>query len=134
MKNKKTLYALIGLVAAAVIFFFVYKQLAPKPAAGTKAYTLEVVDADGEIKAYSGKTDAEYLINLMDEVAEKTDFSYEKEDGEYGAYITTVNGLKADYNTDGAYWAIFVNGEYGQYGADQQPVADGDIFRLAYSK
>ena len=36
MKNKKTLYALIGLVAAAVIFFFVYKQLAPKPAAGTK--------------------------------------------------------------------------------------------------
>ena len=28
---------------------------------------------------------------------------------------------------------IMVNGEYGQYGADSQVVADGDVFQLIYT-
>jgi len=51
-----------------------------------------------------------------------------------GLYITTVNGVTADFDKDGAYWSIMVNGEYGQYGADSQPVADGDEFQLVYTK
>ena len=68
----------------------------------------------------------------MDEAAEKTDFSYEGEEGDYGLYIETVNGLTADYDADGAYWAVYVNGEYGQNSVDLQPVADGDTYRLSY--
>ena len=43
--------------------------------------------------------------------------------------ISSVNGLKAD-DTKKTYWAIYVNGEYGQYGADSQPVNDGDEYAL----
>ncbi len=120
------------LVLVAVIFAAVYMIAGPKAQAGSKSYTLEVVDDNGETETYEGTTDAEYLRDVMDELAQEGDFSYEGTEGDYGLYIDTVNGLTADYNTDGAYWSIYVNGEYGQYSADLQPVADGDVFRLAY--
>ena len=101
---------------------------------GSKAFTLQVVDDQGETAEYTGTTDAEYLSDLMDEVAEGGEFSYEGTDSDMGLYITTVNGVTADYEKDGAYWSIMVNGEYGQYGADAQPVADGDEFQLVYTK
>ena len=44
-----------------------------------------------------------------------------------------VNGVKADYTADGAYWAFFVNGEYCNYGIEEQPVLDGDVFSIVYT-
>ena len=43
-----------------------------------------------------------------------------------------VNGLQAVYDTDGAYWAVYVNDEYAQNGVDSQPVNDQDAFSLVY--
>ena len=135
--QKKTNPALIVvpiviLVIGAGVFAAIYFLNKPKAQEGTKAYTFIVVDKDGNSKEYTGKTDAEYLRGLMDEIKADGDFSYEGSDGDYGLYITTVNGVTADYDADGAYWSIYVNDEYGQYGADQQPVADGDTFKLCY--
>ena len=48
--------------------------------------------------------------------------------------VEYVNEERADYVEDGAYWALYVNGEYGQYGADAQPVADGDTYTWTYEK
>ena len=45
----------------------------------------------------------------------------------------TVNGVTADFNVDSAYWSVTVNGEYGIFGIDSQPVADGDAFQLIYT-
>ena len=69
----------------------------------------------------------------MDELTKNTDFTYEGEDSEYGFMINKINGQSAVYDTDGAYWSIYVNGEYGQYGADSQPVNDGDAFKFEYT-
>jgi hypothetical protein len=44
----------------------------------------------------------------------------------------TQASLKDYFGVEGDQVAIYVNDEYGQYGADQQPVNDGDAFRLAY--
>ncbi|MCR5033236.1 MAG: DUF4430 domain-containing protein [Lachnospiraceae bacterium] len=131
-KSTKIIIAAVAVVAIIAIFCGVYFANRPQAQAGTKAYTVEVKDQDGNVKSYSGKTDAEFLRGLMDELAAAGDFSYTGSDGDYGLYIESVNGITADYNTDGAYWSIYVNGEYGMYGADQQPVADGDTFTFAY--
>ena len=130
--TRKIWIALAVRAAVAVIFGVVYKLAGPKPQQGSKSCTLEVSDDKGEVTAYELSTDVEYLRELMDEAAEKTDFSYEGEEGDYGLYIETVNGLTADYDADGAYWAVYVNGEYGQNSVDLQPVADGDTYRLSY--
>ncbi len=133
MKDQKKILVKIAALAAAVLLLFVlWKVFSPKPAAGAKAYIVEVVDKEGQKKTWSGKTDAEYLKDLMEEIT-VDGFSYEGYDSDYGFYITSVDGVPADYNTDGAYWAIFVNGEYGSYGADQQPVTDGDTYRFEYT-
>lgn len=137
MTNKKggsklpIIIAVAALVLAAGIFALVYFFNKPQGVQGTKAYTVSVVDKDGKSTDYTGKTDAEFLRGLMDELKDQG-FTYEGTDSDYGLYITTINGLKADYDTDGAYWSIYVNGEYGQFGADQQPVNDGDAFKFAY--
>ena len=134
MKNKKTLYSVICIILAIAIMFGLYKAFGPKAQSGSKSVTVEVVDDKGDIKTYGEKTDAEFLKEVMDEISKTTDFSYEGTDSEYGLYITAINGITADYNTDGAYWAIYVNDEYGMYGADQQPVADGDKYSFVYEK
>ena len=129
--NKKRSYiiGIAAIIVCIICFALVYMRFSAKPASnGQKSYTLEVSDGNKSIQ-YSGKTDSEYLLRLMDELKDKGDFDYESSTGDYGAYITTVNGIKAD---DGqkTYWAIYVNGEYGQYGADSQPVNDGDAYAL----
>lgn len=132
MDKKKKIIAAVVVIAVIAVFAGVYAAFAPKASQGTKSYTVDVVNKEGESKTYSGKTDAEYLSGLMDELAAAGDFSYDGTTSEYGLYITTINGETADYNTDGSYWSIYVNGEYGSYGADAQPVADGDSFTFAY--
>ena len=53
--------------------------------------------------------------------------------GAYGYSIHTINGVKADYNTDNAYWSFYVNDEYCNYGVDTQPVNDKDAFKIVYT-
>lgn len=90
---------------------------------------VEVEDDQGDVKSYDASTDAEVLYDALLEIDGLTLDGY---DSDYGYYITAVNGITADYDADGAYWSVYVNGEYGSLGVDTQPVADGDTYRLAY--
>lgn len=121
--------AVLAALLAGVYFFF-----GPKGTKGAKEYTLEVVDDQGESTKYTGHTDAEYLREALEELEEAEDFSMDGEDGEYGLYIETVNDVTADFEKDGAYWSIYVNGEYGMNSVDNQPVADQDAYKLVYEK
>ncbi len=129
--NKKRSYiiGISAIIVCIICFALVYLRFSPKPStSGQKAYTLKVSDGNKDVQ-YSGKTDTEYLSGLMDELKNSDDFDYESFVGDYGMYITSVNGIKAD-DSQKTYWAIYVNGEYGQYGADSQPVNDGDTYAL----
>lgn len=130
-KSKKTLIAglaaLVVLISVLAVIFIKFRE---KPVEGSKSITIEVVDKEGESKAYELKTDAEYLRQAMEE-AEGLSFSGAESD--YGMMVDTVNNLTADYPTDGAYWSFYVNGEYCNYGIDTQPVADGDAFSIVYT-
>ena len=128
MKNQKLMIWVAGLLVAAAMMFGVYRVFGPKTTAGTKTVTVTVSPIQAEEKQYELKTDAETLSQVMDELTRTTDFTYEGSDSGYGLFITSINGIVADYSTTGTYWAIYVNGEYGQLGADQQPVKDGDAF------
>ncbi|HPF29570.1 MAG TPA: DUF4430 domain-containing protein [Lachnospiraceae bacterium] len=124
--------AILGIVIAVVLIgalIAVYLVFGPKTSEGSKAITITITDDQGVDTVYETKTDAEYL---MDAVQELDGITIEGEEGDYGLFIKTVNGITADYDTDGAYWSIYVNGEYGNYGIDAQPVADGDSYAIVY--
>ena len=48
--------------------------------------------------------------------------------------VDTVNGIKYDYNTDGAYWAFYVNGEYAMSGVDSTDIVDGTTYSMVATK
>ncbi len=128
--SKKTVIGVLILAALIVVLGIVYAVFREKPTEGTKNITIEVVNKEQENSSYEVQTSAEYLRGAMEE-AEGLTFS--GTDSEFGLTVDTVNGETADYNTDGAYWAFYVNGEYCNYGVDSQPIADGDVFTIAYT-
>ena len=132
MKKKgavKWVIAVIALVVLVGVFGAAYYIYAPKAQEGSKAITITVVDNEGEETVYEWKTDAAYLMEAVNEIE---GLSLDGYDSDYGFFIVAVNGLEAVYENDNAYWALYVNGEYGNYGVDTQPVADGDTYRFVY--
>ncbi len=119
--------ALVALAVLIAVFWGVYTHFSPKAQEGEKHITISIVDDTGAQTDYTLDTDAEYLLEALDAVAD-----IDGEEGEYGYTLYTVNGVTADFNTGNAYWAIYVNGEYGSYGLSQQPVNDGDAFSIVY--
>lgn len=117
---------LVALIVFFAAFFFIFS---PKVRQGSKSITLTVLDDQGRETVYKANTDAEYLSEVFEEIDGLT---VEGSESEYGLFIETVNGLTADYDRNGSYWSIYVNGKYGQYSADRQPIADGDEFSLNY--
>lgn len=130
MKTKKIIgvVAFILLAAALVLAYFAFR---PTASAGDKSITIEVVNSSQKTTSYEVDTDAEFLRQAMDEADGLT---YSGTEGDYGIMLSTVNGETADYNVDGAYWSIMVNGEYGNYGIDEQPITDGDVYQIVYTK
>lgn len=132
--NKKAILGVVALVALIAIFAIVFTVFKPKTMEGSKTITFEVVNKAGESTEYEVKTDAEYLRQAMEEAMEaEIGFTFAGDETQYGLTLHTVNGEKADFNTDSAYWSILVNGEYGQYGAESQPVVDGDTYSFVYT-
>ena len=116
--------AIVCLIALAVLF-------TPKPQSGDKQITVTLTDDNGADTVYEHSTDAEYLLEAVREIE---GLELQGEEGEYGFFITAINGITADYSVDQSYWAIYVNGEYGSYGIESQPITDGDAFSLVYVK
>lgn len=138
--NKKTglqgieVVILMLLLMALPLGYIIYSErnaAESETAATVKSITIEVINSASETTSYEVETDAEYLREAMEE-ADGLEFS--GTEGDYGIMLTTVNGEVADYNENGAYWSITVNGEYGNYGIDQQPIADGETYQLVYTK
>lgn len=122
--------ALIALIAVFAAVYFINKPVTSK---GAKNITVEVKASTGDVTDYELSTDAEYLKDAMDELSSNgSGFSYSGADSEYGIMIEYINEERASFAEDGAYWALYVNGEYGQYGADAQPVTDGDTYAWVY--
>lgn len=130
--RKKIIIGAVILIVLLAAFAVIYAVFGPKAAQGSKEYILKVVDDNGETTEYTGHTDAEYLRGALEELEKADDLTIEGEESDYGLFIDTINGVTADYSKDKAYWALYVNGEYGNYGVDSQPVTDGDTYSLVY--
>ena len=130
-KNGKKIALGVGIVVVLVaVLCAVYFQFAPKVSKGNKTVTIEVTDDAGETASYEVTTGAEYLRGAMDEAEGLT---YDGTESDYGFMVESVNGVFADYVKDGAYWAIYVDGAYGNYGIDAQSLEDGHTYQLVYT-
>lgn len=53
---------------------------------------------------------------------------------EIGEGSKTVNGMTADYDKDGVYWAFYIDGEYAMTGVDATNITDGAQYAFRMEK
>ncbi len=94
-----------------------------------KSFLFEVVDKDGNITQKTIEAEGEYVGEALQNLG-----LISGEQGDYGIYIKEVNGIVADYNIDGTYWAFYVNGEMSMTGADQVEIVDGATYSFRVEK
>lgn len=131
MKKKIITIISVFLVIGALLgVYYIFRE---QPEEGLKTISIQVKDSGGELAIYKLETDAEFLIDAMND-ASVYGLSFEGEEGPYGLMVHTVNGEYADYTETGSYWSFYVNGEYCNYGVSEQPVQDGDAFVIENTK
>ncbi len=133
MNKKRMLLGGGVLVTVIAGMLLLWTSFHEKPVEGSKAIRITVIDSKEESTVYELKTDAKFLAEAMEETKEQG-LTYESEDGPYGLSISEVNGERAIFEQDGAYWSFHVNGEYCNYGISEQPVENGDVFEIVYTK
>ena len=96
---------------------------------GATQFTFVIVDKDGTETTVEIHTDEKIvgtaLLNLG---------LIEGEDGPYGMYTKKVNGISADYDKDGVYWAFYEGGEYAMKGVDQTEIVPGATYAFKVEK
>lgn len=127
-KNGKLIVAAAAVLVLIAIFAGIWSATRPATSQGTKTVTVEVVHKDESSKTFTYRTDAEYLGEVL-----QAEGLVKGDQGDYGLYITEVDGETAVYETDGAYWAFYQGGEYAAQSVDQTPISDGDAFSLVYT-
>ena len=92
---------------------------------GATAFYFTVKDADGTVTKFIIRTDkttvGEALLDLG---------LIEGDASDYGLYVTAVNGITADWDTEKAYWAFYINGEYAQTGVDATEITAGALYEM----
>lgn len=92
---------------------------------GSTVFLLSVVDDKGQETLFEIHTDKETVGAALVELD-----LIDGEVGEFGLYVKTVNGITADYDKDGKYWAFYINGEYAQGGVDSTNIMEGESYSL----
>lgn len=96
---------------------------------GETKFTVMVVDKEGTETSFEIHTDKKMVGEALQECG-----LLEGEDGPYGLYVKTVNGITADYDVDQTYWAFYINGEYAMTGVDVTEITEGDSYSLKVEK
>ena len=96
---------------------------------GKTTFDLLVTNAEGTKKQFAIHTDEKTVGAALLALG-----LIEGEEGQYGLYVKTVDGITADYDKDQTYWAFYVNGEYATAGVDQTNIDEGAVYSFVISK
>ncbi len=96
---------------------------------GQTVFSFKVIDADGKETAYEIHTDQKTVGAALLDLG-----LIAGNEGAYGLYVKTVNGITVDYDTDGKYWAFYINGEYAATGVDSTDITAGTEYSFKVEK
>ena len=126
--NKKKLLIVLAVVVLVAALVAVYFATRPQTNTDMKSFTLVVTHKDGTSKEMPLQSDEEYLGAFL-----QAEGIIEGDEGQYGLYIKEVDGEKAVFEEDGAYWAFYVGEEYAMQGIDLTPIEAGKTYKLVYT-
>ena len=124
-EDKKIKYASALILAIMLIGWGIWNLIRESRIPGSKTVTVEVTDYAETKTTYTGKTDAETLRDVMEELRVQKGFTYDGAEEDTGLKVTMINGLEGQ-------WELSVNGEVTESGPDRLPVRSGDTFSFQY--
>ena len=92
---------------------------------GETEFLFTITDLDGKETCVTIHTDKATVGEALQELG-----LIVGEEGPYGLYVKTVNGITVDYDADKAYWAFYINGRYAMSGVDVTNIISGDTYEL----
>lgn len=128
MNTQKIRLAALLLVCLLAGFGMLYAHTRPETTAGKKQISVLVTHADKTTADFLYQTDAEYLGEVL-----LKEGLVSGEEGQYGLFITTVDGETADSSKQ-QWWCITRNGEKLTVSADAAPIADGEQYELTLTE
>lgn len=90
---------------------------------GNNTLIFIATDLDGKETHYMIKTDKTTVGEAL--LEQKL---IDGENGDYGLYVKTVNGITLDYDKDGKYWAFYEENAYANQGVDSTPIKEGGVY------
>lgn len=96
---------------------------------GKTTFHFVVVDGEGNETTFEIHTDKTTVGEALLELE-----LIEGDMGDFGLYVKTVNGITADYDKDGTYWAFYINDEYAMTGVDATDITEGDTYSFKVEK
>ena len=96
---------------------------------GETKFLFTVVDKDGMENAFEIYTNEKIVGDALLKLE-----MISGEEGAYGLYVKSVNGIVADYDADGTYWAFYINGEYAMSGVDTTTIEEGASYMFKVEK
>jgi hypothetical protein len=91
-------------------------------------FKFEVTDGEGQVTEFDITT-TETTVGA----ALLADGLIDGEVGEFGLMVVYVNGIRADYNEDGAWWAFYIDGEMAVTGVDSTYIEEGVVYAFIYT-
>ena len=128
MNKKKLILAIVAVVLVVAMAVGAWWLTRPQTTAGEKTFTVTVVHGDGTSKDFTYTSEEEYVGVVLE-----AEGLLVGEEGPYGLYIHEVDGERAVYEEDGAYWGFYIDGEYAMTGVDKTPITDGAVYTLEYT-
>lgn len=125
--NKKLWLALALLVVAVAAALGLWYFNRPATVGGEKTITATVV-ADGSEEVFTITSEDKYLRGALESID-----LIDGEEGEYGLFVTTVNGITAD-DSKQEWWCFTKGGQSLDTGVDSTPIADGDAFEITLTE
>lgn len=124
LKKLLSMILCVVLVAAMALFATGCMENGKEEATGESvSFTVIVVDLEGKETTYEITTTETTVGAAL--MAEEL---LAGEEGPYGLYIKEVAGIPLDWDTDGKYWAVYVDSEYALSGVDSLAVTEGAVY------
>ena len=96
---------------------------------GKNTFSFTVTGKDGKDISVTIQTDKTVVGQALQELG-----IIAGEEGAYGLYVKTVNGETLDYDSDGMYWAFYIDGAYASTGVDQTAIESGVTYAFKAEK
>ncbi len=143
LKMKKTIKSTVSVLLAIVFAVcFVACNTAPKEGLWEEATYLHDTElGEGEntvvVEVSAGEESITFTVKTDKETVGDALIEHELiegEQGDYGLYIKKVNGIVADADIDGSYWAFYIDGEYAMTGVSETEINSESTYKLEYTK